>query len=42
MELFNGLAIVLGCVAIFQLGRAYELSQEIRRRSDELEAKFRD
>ena len=41
MEIGTVVGIVFGCLAIFQLGRAYELLREIRQRNDELEAKLK-
>lgn len=41
MEFVTVIGIVFGCAAIFQLGQAYELLREIRRRNDEFESKLR-
>lgn len=41
MEIGTVIGIVFGCLAIFQLGRAYETLREIRRLNDEMEAKLK-
>ena len=40
-DILTIIGVVCGCYAIFQLGRCYELSREIRFRNDELEAKMK-
>ena len=40
-DILTVVGLVCGCVAIFQLGRCYELAREIRVRNDELTEKMR-
>ena len=40
-DVITVIGLVCGCYEIFQLGRCYELSREIRERNDELEAKLK-